>query len=518
MGERCYFAQMEIVRTFSRSWGVLLAFGLGAGAAWAQTIGTIPAQNYSVGATNPAITLTLSGFQANQTLRTMAANTTSGTGQKYEGAGTRIFQGLQPDIVMIQEFNVGGNSLTEIRTWVDTTFGTNFSYFRESYRGIPNGVISRWPILQSGSWDDGDNNINDRGFAWAQIDIPGPRNLWVVSVHFKADSSSANRRNSQAQTLVGLIQANVPADDYLLVGGDLNTFSYGEACLATLGSVVDVSAPRPVDERGDPDTNAGRSSPYDWVMAEPELDALEVPVTIGTFSFPTGLVFDSRVFSNLSLVSPVQSGDSGVSGMQHMAVVRSFRVSAPEVITVQAQSSNATLLPAGNIQILGSGLSRSLQITPAAGQTGSSSVTVTVSDGVATDTEAFLVTVASAQTPYQSWAVGYGLSGANAATGADPDGDGWSNAQEYAFGLVPNVAGGQLVQVPAGELKMTYRQRGGVRYVVRSATNLETGFSGTVTPTRSSSQPSGLPSGYEQWEAIMPSGGRGFLKVEATVE
>ena len=253
-------------------------------------------------------------------------------------------------------------------------------------------------------------------------------------------------------------------------------------------------------------------------MAEPELDALEVPVTIGTLSFPTGLVFDSRVFSNLSLVSPVRSGDSVVSGMQHMAVVRSFRVSAPEVITVQAQSSNATLLPAGNIQILGSGLSRSLQITPAIGQTGSSTVTVTVSDGVVTDTETFLVTVASAETPYQSWAAGYELSGANAGAEADPDKDGWSNAQEFAFGLVPNVAGGQLVQVPAGELKMTYRQRGGVTYVVRSATSLETGFDGTVTPTRSSSQPSELPSGYEQWEAIMPSGGRGFLKVEATVE
>ena len=517
MGERCYFAHMEIVRTFSRRWGVLFAFGLGAGAAWGQTIGNIPAQNHTAGQNIPAIHLALSGFEDSRVLRMMAANTTSGNDQSYEEPGTRIFQGLKPDIVMIQEFQVANNTSTSVlRSWVDETFGAHYSFFCENYSGIPNGVISRWPILQSGSWDD--TTIGDRGFAWAQIDIPGEKNLWVISVHLKADGSSANRRNSQAQTLVGLIQANVPADDYLLVGGDLNTFSYGEACLATLGSVVDVSAPRPVDERGDPDTNAGRSSPYDWVMAEAELDALEVPVTIGTLSFPTGLVFDSRVFSNLSLVSPVQSGDSGVSGMQHMAVVRSFRVSAPEVITVQAQSSNATLLPAGNIQILGSGLSRSLQITPTIGQTGSSTVTVTVSDGVATDTETFLVTVASAQTPYQSWAVGYGLSGANAAVGADPDGDGWSNAQEFAFGLVPNVAGGQLVQVPAGELKMTYRQRGGVRYVVRSATNLETGFSGTVTPTRSSSQPSGLPSGYEQWEAIMPSGGRGFLKVEATVE
>ena len=487
------------------------------GAAWGQTIGNIPAQNHTAGQNIPTIHLSLSGFEDSRVLRMMAANTTSGNAQSYEEPGKRIFQGLKPDIVMIQEFQVANNTSTSVlRSWVDETFGAHYSFFCENYSGIPNGVISRWPILQSGSWDD--TTIGDRGFAWAQIDIPGEKNLWVISVHLKASSDSASQRQSQAQKLVAYIQANVPANDYLMVGGDCNTYSYSEACLATLGSVVDVSAPRPVDERGDPDTNAGRSSPYDWVMAEPELDALEVPVTIGTLSFPTGLVFDSRVFSNLSLVSPVQFGDSGVSGMQHMAVVRSFRVSAPEVITVQAQSSNATLLPAGNIQILGSGLSRSLQITPAIGQTGSSTVTVTVSDGVVTDTETFLVTVASAETPYQSWAAGYELSGANAGAEADPDKDGWSNAQEFAFGLVPNVAGGQLVQVPAGELKMTYRQRGGVTYVVRSATSLETGFDGTVTPTRSSSQPSELPSGYEQWEAIMPSGGRGFLKVEATVE
>ena len=508
---------MEIVRTFSRAWGVLFAFGVGVGAAWGQTIGNIPAQNHTAGQNIPTIHLSLSGFEDSRVLRMMAANTTSGNAQSYEEPGKRIFQGLKPDIVMIQEFQVANNTSTSVlRSWVDETFGAHYSFFCENYSGIPNGVISRWPILQSGSWDD--TTIGDRGFAWAQIDIPGEKNLWVISVHLKASSDSASQRQSQAQQLVAYIQANVPANDYLMVGGDCNTYSYSEACLATLGSVVDVSAPRPVDERGDPDTNAGRSSPYDWVMAEPELDALEVPVTIGTLSFPTGLVFDSRVFSNLSLVSPVQFGDSGVSGMQHMAVVRSFRVSAPEVITVQAQSSNATLLPAGNIQILGSGLSRSLQITPAIGQTGSSTVTVTVSDGVVTDTETFLVTVASAETPYQSWAAGYELSGANAGAEADPDKDGWSNAQEFAFGLVPNVAGGQLVQVPAGELKMTYRQRGGVTYVVRSATSLETGFDGTVTPTRSSSQPSELPSGYEQWEAIMPSGGRGFLKVEATVE
>ena len=125
--------------------------------------------------------------------------------------------------------------------------------------------------------------------------------------------------------------------------------------------------------------------------------------------------------------------------------------------------------------------------------------------------------MAAAQTPFQSWAAGYGLSGTNAAATADPDRDGWSNAQEYAYGLVPNVAGGELVKVPAAGGKITYLQRSGVTYVVRSATNLAVTFSGTVMPVKTNPQPSGLPAGYEQYEAAMPAGDRGFLKVEATV-
>ena len=128
-----------------------------------------------------------------------------------------------------------------------------------------------------------------------------------------------------------------------------------------------------------------------------------------------------------------------------------------------------------------------------------------------------LAVTVTVQTPLESWASGYGLSGAEAAAGADPDGDGWSNAQEYAFGLAPNVAGGELVQMPAGGGKITYLQRSGVTYVVRSATDLGTAFNGTVSPVKSSPQPGGLPAGYEQWEAAMPGGSRGFLKVEATI-
>ena len=60
-------------------------------------------------------------------LRLMAANITSGNGQDYDpGHGMRIFQGVKPDVVMIQEFNYGTNSAADIRGFVDTAFGTGF--------------------------------------------------------------------------------------------------------------------------------------------------------------------------------------------------------------------------------------------------------------------------------------------------------------------------------------------------------------------------------------------------------
>ena len=51
-----------------------------------------------------------------------------------------------------------------------------------------------------------------------------------------------------------------------------------------------------------------------------------MPVRLAGHEFPSGLVFDSRVFTPLDKVPPVQLGDSGVQNMQHMAVVRDFRL------------------------------------------------------------------------------------------------------------------------------------------------------------------------------------------------
>jgi endonuclease/exonuclease/phosphatase family metal-dependent hydrolase len=258
-------------------------------------------------------------------LRLMAANITSGNLQSYDpGEGIRIFKGIKPDVVMLQEFNYGDNSATAIRNFVNTAFGTSFSYYREGGAQIPNGIISRYPIIASGEWDD--TQVTNRDFAWARIDVPGPKDLWVVSVHLLTSSSTT--RNTEATNLVNLIKANIPTGDYLVIGGDFNTGSRTEACLTTFSQVVTTASPYPADRNGNTNTNASRASPYDHVLVDSDLRPYQVATVIGGSSFSAGLVADTRVYSPISEISPALSTDSGATNMQHMAVIKDFVIPA----------------------------------------------------------------------------------------------------------------------------------------------------------------------------------------------
>ena len=256
-------------------------------------------------------------------LRVMAANISSGPSLVYGPAeGVRIFQGLRPDVVLIQEFNVGGNTTPEISSFVTTTFGAGFTYYREPGFQIPNGIISRYPILASGTWVD-PAGVN-RGFAYAKLDIPGPHPLWAVSIHLL--TTGGTQRGNQAVELVKQVQLVVPAADYLVVGGDLNTDFRNEPCITELGKVVVTTAPYPDDGAGNANTNAPRSKPYDWLLADPDLAPLGVPLVVGQRAFAAGLVFDSRVYAPLADVAPVQASDTAAQNMQHMPVTRDFRI------------------------------------------------------------------------------------------------------------------------------------------------------------------------------------------------
>lgn len=65
----------------------------------------------------------------------------------------------------------------------------------------------------------------------------------------------------------------------------------------------------------------------------------------------------------------------------------------PAILSVTGVSSNTALLPNANIVLGGSGTSRTVTVTPASGQNGTATITLTVNDGVFTTNSSFVLTV-----------------------------------------------------------------------------------------------------------------------------
>ena len=122
-------------------------------------------------------------------------------------------------------------------------------------------------------------------------------------------------------------------------------------------------------------------------------------------------------------------------------------------LTVSGASSNTTLVPNANIVFGGSGANRTANVTPAANQLGSATITLTVSDGTLTSASTFVLTVTG--TAMETWRfANFGTTAAAGLTAdaANPDGDAWTNAEEYVLGTSPTAAspGSLLTAAPAG--------------------------------------------------------------------
>jgi hypothetical protein len=143
------------------------------------------------------------------------------------------------------------------------------------------------------------------------------------------------------------VLADIPAGDYVVLGGDFNTDTSDPVAEPIFNALDDVFVvqPQPSDQFGNQGTNTNRlirladggldpmrNKPYDWVMPSPNLASLEVPVFItdgvNTLNLPNGLIIDTRVFDagNIGLISPALLGDSAALNMQHMGVIRDFDI------------------------------------------------------------------------------------------------------------------------------------------------------------------------------------------------
>jgi endonuclease/exonuclease/phosphatase family metal-dependent hydrolase len=283
------------------------------------------------------------GWSFGQTnLKIVASNVTSGNYQSYQTAGINILKALAPDVALMQEFNVntvsgGANDDAAVTAFVNSTFGNGFYWYREPMSAgiqIPNGVVSRYPIISSGKLTD--TQVTNRSLVWARIDVPGPNDLFAISVHLLTSGSSV--RNTQAQEIVNTLipSLNMPAGSYLVLGGDFNTDTRTESCISTLTSQFVTASPYPVGQDGTGNTNSTRSKPYDWVLANSALNALKTTTTYGSFSYTNGLVFDTRDFTQTQLdasFSPTKVANSNDSNMQHMAVVRTFTLPPTTPVT-----------------------------------------------------------------------------------------------------------------------------------------------------------------------------------------
>jgi endonuclease/exonuclease/phosphatase family metal-dependent hydrolase len=254
-------------------------------------------------------------------VRILAGNISSGSSSTYDsGEGIRMLQGLHPDIAMLQELVYGANGDADVRAFVDKAFGSSFVFFRESGVQIPNAVVSRFPILASGRWVD--PKVANRSFVYAKIAVPGPHPLWAVSVHLL--TTNGTDRNAEATSLVAQLKGAAADGDYVVIGGDFNTDNRTEPCLSTFAQIVATDGEAPADQQGNDNTNGPRSRPYDWVLVDRTLAKAQRPTVIGGNSFAAGLVFDSRVYTPLADVAPVQKTDSDATNMQHMPVVKDF--------------------------------------------------------------------------------------------------------------------------------------------------------------------------------------------------
>ncbi len=210
------------------------------------------------------------------------ANLSDNRTQAYEDPAIRILQALQPDILAIQEFNYKAGTSQDLARLLSRSRRPLRP--RKGGARLPNGIISRYPILAHGQWG---GSLPSRTAACSGPPSPSPapgRFTSSASIWSSATPPAAPPRPGTSSAS----SATASPDDYVVLCGDFNTTSRAAEALAVLTAWFDDSA-QPADQNGNPHTNAPRTRPYDYVLPNPALARHHAPTILDGLVFPGGL-------------------------------------------------------------------------------------------------------------------------------------------------------------------------------------------------------------------------------------
>ncbi len=255
-----------------------------------------------------------------------------------------------------------------------------------AYSGGPTGLLSFRPA---------NNQSGTISLGVIVNDIRGSNNLMVRTFLLNVRPSA-----NTAPTITTIANQTIPEDTVL---GPLN-FTVGDAETAAASLIVTALS---TNETLLPNANivlggSGASRTITLTPAPNRSGVTLVSLTVrDASSGAVNMNFTVTVSSanDVPTISPIanQSTPANTPTPPILFDVRDVETPAGN-LTVTATSGNTTLVPNANIVLGGSGTNRALVITPAAGQSGSALITVSVSDGLASTNSPFTLTVTPSPT------------------------------------------------------------------------------------------------------------------------
>ena len=298
--------------------------------------------------------------------------------------------------------NIGAAPVTGTFTGLaeGAIFVNNGKVFGISYvGGTGNDVVLRVtpPFVVTG--DGGStttSNLATRGVAFAKDFLPGFANHTIPHLNDGIYGNANSWIGNSANSFAGISFGSRPILINQVAFGRDNTGVWSDRALGTYTIQFTTVA------------NPNASTPDNSWTTVGTIDTatLPNPALRHVFNLPTLLVTGIRVIAAVHGIAidelEVYNSTTGlmVTAPDHQTVAVDtstaalpFTTSADSNLTFSASSDNPALIPAANIIFGGTAGNRTVILTPLAGRTGVASITLTISNGVETASDSFLLTV-----------------------------------------------------------------------------------------------------------------------------